>query len=331
MKIPIELVHSVVDNVTETSDLISFGLTCKSFAAIVFPTHLMYHSICGYVHGTNLWIHLNQNPKYCRYIRRLKIKDYEIKDDPPKMRLTHFDVDLTDNQYKTPKDKPWLLWLYELIGQNIVSDAFAEEFVSRGRWPKLRTLSLSISEDPGTAESIGDFIGFHSNIVSLEWHIEFGSDDSDDSDDSDSSGDDLLYPKGKRLAITSLPPGSLPRLQALHANGDLADLVRSLSTMKNLKLILGFQFWEEGLDEDWGVDYRTQDEIQMIPMLESFAILMQRYLAWNFVRFTFQLSNAQVLLGVGNGLGCHWGTFIRRENMNSVFPKNTMNLCLSLK
>ncbi|GJJ10776.1 hypothetical protein Clacol_005004 [Clathrus columnatus] len=407
MKIPVELCHIIIDNVTEKSDLISLGLTCKCFAAIIFPNYLLYHTICGCTHISNLWIHLVQNPKRCRYIRRLKVEQCQFKNNTKKKQLAHFNVDLADDQSKKPENIPSLLWSYELIGRAlsqmvnlkafeylpssppvfdvesniakqypslkilkqvhhwsnlptipknrsyicifdtpimhsvrglvsltlnsswdafdysksimcrqleylkllVYGQAFAAEFVSRGRWPNLRTLSILFPEDCSEAtvaeDSIGDFLSFHCNIVSLDWHIGLKTDPVD-------------HFNAKLLSITSLPLGSLPRLQALNADSNIgidkstlkivklgpikslnqlynfgtlfphiqsidfhsldifpndwkwsrmlhlfklteknvtsvnlqADLVLSLSTMQNLKIIIGFEFWEQGWDED---------------------------------------------------------------------------------
>ncbi|GJJ10785.1 hypothetical protein Clacol_005013 [Clathrus columnatus] len=102
---------------------------------------------------------------------------------------------------------------------------FAHDLISLCRWPKLKVLLLSITRDYSerpTEELIEDFIRFHSDIISLKWHILFNN----------------FIP----LAILSLHPNSLPHLQAL--DGD-DDSVRSIITNscispRPLKKIIGF-------------------------------------------------------------------------------------------
>ncbi|GJJ10778.1 hypothetical protein Clacol_005006 [Clathrus columnatus] len=246
------------------------------------------------------------------------------------MRLVHFNAVPTD-QYKKPKNIPFPLWSYELIGRAlrqmvnlralewlpnstplfdaesnmakqysnlhaldpvhtsgdlcslrkdrpyvsifdtpylklvIFRQAFAGEFISCGRWPNLRTLSLLISRDLSTAtaaeKSIGDFISFHSSIVSLNWHIGF---------DSETDLPDRRY--GNPLSITSLPPGSFPKLQALDAD---KDLVRSLlacpcnpprSLRKIIKFPTDVETWTHLEKNLQGTDKSTLKIVELGPI-----------------------------------------------------------------
>ncbi|GJJ15500.1 hypothetical protein Clacol_009778 [Clathrus columnatus] len=266
MKLPVELLDIIIDNITETSTLFSLGLTCKHFAGVILPNHLLYHTICGRVEQTQLWNYLVLNPNVCRYIRRLEVTEMYN----PTMRLSSHIYDIDPPQ---PGNLSPLLWSYELIARalhqminlkalewnNAETPIFHAEsdigkkfsnlcFLGRmpgspfsfrrmplnGRWPNLRILALSISYDHSevpTTESIKDFISFHSNIVSLEWHISLR--------------------RSPRLSITSLPPGCLPHLRALDADKELIQSLIATACIppRPLKKIINFpteaELWEQ--------------------------------------------------------------------------------------
>ncbi|GJJ10754.1 hypothetical protein Clacol_004982 [Clathrus columnatus] len=113
MKLPVELLDTISDNLTETADLRSLGLTCKYLAKSILREKLFYHTISGSLNQRDLWIHLIMNPEISRHIRRLQITKGTVPN--PKMRLQ---VDLCKNHpYSRPENVEPLLWSYQLFAR----------------------------------------------------------------------------------------------------------------------------------------------------------------------------------------------------------------------
>lgn len=110
LKVPLELLDIIIGHITETSDLLSFGLTCKFVADIIFPYHLHYHTISAPIRKSHLWTFLSLNPRLCRYIRRLEVIDFHN----PKMRLSDTEYEETKDVHPVPTDSSSaVLWSYE--------------------------------------------------------------------------------------------------------------------------------------------------------------------------------------------------------------------------
>lgn len=90
MKLPFELVEIIIGHVTESADLLSFGLTCKSLAGVILPYHLFYHTVTASIYRGQIWHYFMMNPHLCRYIRRLEVST----SSNPKMRLSDAYVQL---------------------------------------------------------------------------------------------------------------------------------------------------------------------------------------------------------------------------------------------
>ncbi|GJJ10756.1 hypothetical protein Clacol_004984 [Clathrus columnatus] len=112
MKLPTELLDTIADNVTETADLLSLGLTCKYLAKSIFHHKLFYHTISESWYQPNLWHHLITNPEISSHIRRLHI----TRGAPNrKMRLQ---VDLCKNHpYIRPENVEPRIWINQLLAR----------------------------------------------------------------------------------------------------------------------------------------------------------------------------------------------------------------------
>ncbi|GJJ10797.1 hypothetical protein Clacol_005025 [Clathrus columnatus] len=122
----------------------------------------------------------------------------------------------------------------EYLNLYISDQALVEDLILCGRWSNLRNLSLRIHQDHDTQpteEATRDFVVFHSNLVSLTWHISFKNKENPND-----------YSERIQLIVTSLPSGSLPRLQVLDGNEDFVRTIVTTpcSPSRHLKKITNF-------------------------------------------------------------------------------------------
>ncbi|GJJ10748.1 hypothetical protein Clacol_004975 [Clathrus columnatus] len=142
MRLPVELLDTIADNLTETADLRSLGLTCKYLAKSVLREKLFYHTISGSLDHSDLWIFLIMNPDISRHIRRLQVTKEDTSPNC-KMRLQ---VDLCKNHpYSRPKNVLPLLWSYQLFARALFQMVNLKAF----EWPLSRTPVFDANSDLG--------------------------------------------------------------------------------------------------------------------------------------------------------------------------------------
>ncbi|KAF8512061.1 hypothetical protein JB92DRAFT_3117499 [Gautieria morchelliformis] len=73
LRLPVEIIESIVLNVVGLSNLVSLGLTCRVLASILFSGHVQYYTVRSPIGRVDTWKHLIRNRAYARSVRRLEI------------------------------------------------------------------------------------------------------------------------------------------------------------------------------------------------------------------------------------------------------------------
>ncbi|KAF8480710.1 hypothetical protein JB92DRAFT_2560244, partial [Gautieria morchelliformis] len=71
LRLPVEIIESIMLNVIGLSNLLSLGLTCRVLASILFSGHIQYYTVRAPIGRVDTWNHLIRNRTYARSVRHL--------------------------------------------------------------------------------------------------------------------------------------------------------------------------------------------------------------------------------------------------------------------